>query len=273
MPRWGGSLGDKDDKDQAASSPSKQPLSSKPNAETPTKKKVKTKHNIGDESSAFSVAYIKQFSPRSHEAMRREGIIPREITFKALEWFESRLPSSSNKDIARIRFNHHQNKRKGLIRTLKATRLSLMAQSWSPMPTLAKNAKRGGRLSRSASHSASHTTSRAASRPASRLSHTKTNTSSTASTATASSRQQTYRGSGSGGSNESRAYAKELERCLLSDNMTMIDMNLAHIGLSKLEIKTINRILKPRKVKRKQSQRKNFVDKSWQRLQTVLAIK
>lgn len=131
-----------------------------------------------------------------------------------------------------------------------------------------------GSNSLSTSYSASHSAS--TSRPASRLSHTKNrsvngagDSGSAVSGSTASSRQQTYRGS----SSESKVYAKELERCLLSDNTTMIDMNLAMIGLSKLEIKTINRILKPRKVKRKQSQRKNFVDKSWQRLQTVLTIK
>eukprot|EP01084_Bolivina_argentea_P280475 479667_1 len=67
-------------------------------------------------------------------------------------------------------------------------------------------------------------------------------------------------------------YGKQLADCLLNDNLTIVNMNLLHIGLSKLEMKTINQILMPRKVKSKQSQRKAFLDKSWQRLQTVLTI-
>eukprot|EP01084_Bolivina_argentea_P046539 85713_1 len=62
---------------------------------------------------------------------------------------------------------------------------------------------------------------------------------------------------------------KELKNCLLNENISIIDMNILHVGLSKLQIKTINKILMPRKVKRKQSERKNFLNKSWQRLQIV----
>jgi len=104
------------------------------------------------------------------------------------------------------------------------------------------------------------------SRPASRLSQKKKEESKE------SSRLNTFRSVNSLG-NDQRAYAKDLEMCLLNDNQTMIELNVAHCGLSKLEMKTISKILKPRKVKRKQSQRKNFLDKSWARLQTVLQIK
>jgi len=72
---------------------------------------------------------------------------------------------------------------------------------------------------------------------------------------------------------DQRPYAKELEMCLLNENQTLIELNVAHCGFTKLEMKAVAEILKPRKVKRKQSQRKNFLDKSWQRLQTVLEIK
>ena len=126
--------------------------------------------------------------------------------------------------------------------------------------SILSNASNSNTTSRSMSMS--HST--ANSRPASRLSHMKNSDGSNAS-----SKLQTYRSS----NNESKMYAKALENCLLNDNETIIDINLMHIGLTKLEIKTICRILMPRKVKRKQAQRKNFLSKSKQRMQTMLTTK
>merc|ERR1712204_43027 len=99
------------------------------------------------------------------------------------------------------------------------------------------------------------------SRPASRLSHAKaTTTSSDGSLSVgSSSKLQTYR-SGYGHS-ESKMYAKALEDCLLNDNASIVEINLMHTGLSKLEMKTIQKILKPRKVKQKQAQRE-FIAKA-----------
>ena len=119
---------------------------------------------------------------------------------------------------------------------------------------------------------ASRSISTTNSRPASRLSHSKNGNEKKKEDSNQSSRQNTFRSMGSLQSDQ-RAYGKELETCLLNENQTMIELNVAHCGLSKLEMKTISKILKPRKVKRKQSQRKNFLDKSWARLQTVLQIK
>ena len=126
--------------------------------------------------------------------------------------------------------------------------------------SILSNASNSNTTSRSMSMS--HST--ANSRPASRLSHMKHSDGSSAS-----SKLQTYRSS----NNESKMYAKALENCLLNDNDSIIDINLMHIGLTKLEITTICRILKPRKVKRKQAQRKKFLGKSKQRMQTMLTTK
>ena len=77
-----------------------------------------------------------------------------------------------------------------------------------------------------------------------------------------------------GNNNNINPQFEELKDVLVNGgNQTLIELDLLHCGLSKLEIKTLNKILKPRQIKRKQSQRKNFIDKSWQRLQTVLTIK
>jgi hypothetical protein len=67
-------------------------------------------------------------------------------------------------------------------------------------------------------------------------------------------------------------FFERLEKCLLRSNSSLISFELLQSGFSRLELETISRILHPRKVKLKQSQRKNFVDQSWQRLQTVLTI-
>ena len=97
-------------------------------------------YNITDDPNQFTISYVKQFSPRSHEAMRRQGVVPREIVHKSLEYFDSRLPGTVPKDIAKIRYNHHQNKRKNLIRELKKTRQQIISSRWAPMPIIAKSA-------------------------------------------------------------------------------------------------------------------------------------
>eukprot|EP00487_Bulimina_marginata_P009612 TRINITY_DN4098_c0_g2_i1.p1 TRINITY_DN4098_c0_g2~~TRINITY_DN4098_c0_g2_i1.p1 ORF type:complete len:221 (+),score=11.84 TRINITY_DN4098_c0_g2_i1:601-1263(+) len=102
--------------------------------------------------------------------------------------------------------------------------------------------------SNSKSMSISHSTTN--SRPASRLSHMKGSDGSIGS-----SRTQTFRANNN---NESKIYAKQLEHCLLNENISIINLNLLHIGLSKLEIKTINRILKPRKSEKKANRKERI---------------
>eukprot|EP01083_Nonionella_stella_P225974 802955_1 len=114
MPRWGGTL-EKQSK-SITLSPTKQIKDNdalNPNGEDHINElNDKTKYNITKNPNLFTLSYIKQFSPRSREAMKREGTKARDIMHKPLEWFESRLPESTLKDIAQIRFNHHQNKKK-----------------------------------------------------------------------------------------------------------------------------------------------------------------
>jgi len=124
----------------------------------------------------------------------------------------------------------------------------------------------------SAVSTASRSISATNSRPASRLSQSKSGNEKKEDDSNQSSRQHTFRSVASLQSDQ-RPYAKELEMCLLNDNQTMIELNVAHCGLTKLEMKTITKILQPRKVRRKQAQRKAFIDKSWARLQTVLQVK
>ena len=133
------------------------------------------------------------------------------------------------------------------------TSLRTLNVSGNPLVTVmnSNNGSYTGSRSMTASHSMTN------SRPVSRLSHMKQQGSSGSD---ASSKLATYRSGGGGG--ESKMYAKALEGCLLNDNVSIIDINLMHTGLSKLEMKTIQKILKPRKVKQKQTQRKKILDKS-----------
>ena len=143
--RWGGTL------DNEAKSRSDSPLKQAHDGESAAVTERRN-YNITDNPNHWTVSYIKQFSPRSHEAMRREGVVPREIAAKSLQWFESRLPESTVKDIAQIRFNHSQNKRKTMIRDLKKARQNIIATNWKPMPSL-KAIKKNRSLAHSTSAS------------------------------------------------------------------------------------------------------------------------
>ena len=60
---------------------------------------------------------------------------------------------------------------------------------------------------------------------------------------------------------------------LKSSNISITHLDVRYTGVTKNDEKQILEILHPRKVKRKASKRKNLIDKSWERLQTVLTAK
>jgi len=56
-----------------------------------------------------------------------------------------------------------------------------------------------------------------------------------------------------------KQYFKQMQQVLLNENMNLIELELQHIGLTKLEMQTLQKILKPRQVKRDQAERKKRI--------------
>ena len=105
----------------------------------------KNYHCVMDDPELFTFQYINSFSPRSHEAMRRKGILSKEIVCRSLSYFEKSLGKNLPHEVATIRFNHYENKRRALIRTLKKQRMNMVNSGWQPlahtMPPLVKPKK------------------------------------------------------------------------------------------------------------------------------------
>ena len=90
-------------------------------------------HTIMDDPSLFSIPYIRSFTPRSEEALRRKGTLPREIVSRSLQSFERSLDKQVPHEVATIRYNHYENKRKALIRAVRKQRHKLIETNWQPL--------------------------------------------------------------------------------------------------------------------------------------------
>ena len=155
MPRWGGSDGGgKENNSHMHNSQSAATLIDRvygkddidsPNIDNNVKKNQNDTPNsselshrkhqncVMDDPQLFTFHYIHTFSPRSEEAMRRKGILPKEIVCRSLSYFEKSLGKNLPHEVATIRYNHYENKRKALIRTLRKQRMNMVNSGWEPM--------------------------------------------------------------------------------------------------------------------------------------------
>ena len=133
MPRWGGTL---EEQQSVVSNKNKSPESVK---SPENKKYVESSYNVDDQtkslkddSDKFTLQYVKSFTPRSNEAMKREGVLPREIVKRNLAYFQSRIREDQPAELAQIRYNHYISKKKQLIKDLRKTRQQLIQAGWTP---------------------------------------------------------------------------------------------------------------------------------------------
>jgi len=87
-----------------------------------------------DHPDMFTLSYIKQMSPRSTEALKQCGIQQKELLFRKKEFFLDKMPVDhpARHEVAQLRMEHHQARRRQLIKDARRKRALLVEQKWIP---------------------------------------------------------------------------------------------------------------------------------------------
>jgi len=122
MNRWGGNLNPKfepheTDESSGISPPRKEKHNDIENIVPPLAHK-----SLLDKSELFTVKYISQFSPRSKQAIKCLGIVPKDIIYVDRNHFLSNLEEGEIEELADMRFNHFEKRRQHLISDLRRQR-------------------------------------------------------------------------------------------------------------------------------------------------------
>lgn len=87
---------------------------------------------ILDNPEDFTIRFIHSFSPRSKEAMRQFGAVPKDIAYKDHHSFVLELEKDTPEEIADIRFHHDQAVKLDFIKKCRRKRGQLVKQRWVP---------------------------------------------------------------------------------------------------------------------------------------------
>ena len=79
------------------------------------------------EDTAFTLEYVTQFSPRSKEACKRQGIELTDLVYRPREQFTEDLPA-----IQEARFEHANRRRRDLLELVRTEHEHLVAINWKP---------------------------------------------------------------------------------------------------------------------------------------------
>jgi len=87
--------------------------------------------NISMKDAHFTVDALRSMSPRSQEAMRMCGCMPKDLVPRPKEFFQR---DSQHQKVVEVRFQHHEKKRRNLLSQVRQQRNRLVDAGWDPHP-------------------------------------------------------------------------------------------------------------------------------------------
>jgi hypothetical protein len=100
------------------------------NRSASSKQVSKAKRNIESDDTLFTAHYVKSFSPRSKEACKMLGVIPKELVLRSFESFDK---PGLTPEIARLRYKDYEQLRQETIHMVRQQRRDLVQSGWQPI--------------------------------------------------------------------------------------------------------------------------------------------
>lgn len=103
----------------------------------------KGRRNIESDDTLFTSQYVKSFTPRSKEACKMLGVMPKELILRSFESFDK---PGLTPEIARLRYKDYEQLRQETIHMVRQQRRDLVQSGWQPISKTKQRGKNGQQM-------------------------------------------------------------------------------------------------------------------------------